>query len=65
MILGNFYRALVTAGAPDEEAKAAEEVAGFESRLAGSESKVSLVQRMVGLNLALSVVAIAVKLLMP
>ena len=65
VMLGNLYRALVTAGAPGEEAqKAAEEVAGFESRLAGIESKVSLLQRMVGFNLALSV-AIAIKLPMP
>jgi hypothetical protein len=62
---GNLYRALVAAGAPDGEAqKAAEEVAGFESRLAGIESRVSVLQWMVGFNLALTA-AIAVKLLMP
>ena len=65
VMLGNLYRALVTAGAPDLEAqKAAEEVAGFESRLAGIESKVSLLQWMVGFNLALTL-GIAVKLLVP
>jgi hypothetical protein len=63
--LGNLYRALVTAGAPDVEAqKAAEEVAGFESRLAGIESNVSLLQRMVGFNLPLTL-GIAIKLLVP
>jgi hypothetical protein len=65
VMLGNLYRALVTAGASAEDAqKAAEEVASFESRLAGIESKVSLLQWMVGFNLALTV-AIAVKLLAP
>jgi hypothetical protein len=50
---------------PDEEAqKAAEEVAGFESQLAGIESKVSVLRWMVGFNLALSV-AIAITLSMP
>jgi hypothetical protein len=64
-MLGNLYRALVTAGAPDDEAqKAAEEVAGFESRLAGIGSKVSLLQWMMGCNLALTL-AIAIKLLVP
>lgn len=58
----NLYRALITAGAPAQ--KAAEEVAGFESRLAGIESKMSLLQWMVGFNLALSV-GIALKLLVP
>ena len=65
VMLGNLYRALVTAGAPDEDAqRAAEEVAGFESRLTGIESKVSLLQGMVGFNLALTA-AIAIKLLVP
>ena len=65
VMLGNLYRALIMAGAPDSEAqKAAEEVAGFESRLAGIESKMSLLQWMVGFNLALSV-GIALKLLAP
>ena len=65
VMLGNLYRALVTAGAPDEDAqKAAEEVAGFESRLAGIDSRVTLLQWMVGFNLVLTT-AIAIKLLMP
>lgn len=65
VMLGNLYRALITAGAPDIEAqKAAEEVAGFESRLTRIESKVSLSQWMVGFNLALTL-GIAVKLLVP
>ena len=65
VMLGNSYRALVTAGAPDLDAqKAAEEVAGFESRLAGIESKVSLLQWMMGFNLALTL-GIAIKLLVP
>lgn len=63
VMLGNLYRALVTAGAPELEAqKAAEEVAGFKSWLAGIESKVSLLPWMVGFNLALTV-GIAIKLL--
>ena len=65
VMLGNLYRALVTAGASDIDARrVAEEVAGFESRLAGIESKVSLLQWMVGFNLALTV-GIAIKLLVP
>ena len=66
VMLGNLYRALVQrAGAPDEEAqKAAEEVAGVESRLAGIASKVSLLQWMVGFNLSLTL-GIAIKLLVP
>ena len=65
VMLGNLCRALVTAGAPDVEAqKAAEEVAGFASRLAGIESKVSLLPWMMGFNLALTL-GIAIKLLVP
>ena len=65
VMLGNLYRALVAAGAPDVEAqtqKAAEEVAGFEGRMAGIEGKMSLLQWMVGFNLALTL-GIAIKLL--
>jgi hypothetical protein len=47
-----------------EAQNAAEEVAGYEGRLAGIESKVSLLQGMVGFNLALTV-AIVIRLFLP
>lgn len=65
VMFGNLYRALVSAGVADEQArKAAEEVASYENRLAGLEGKVNLLSWMVGFNLALTA-AIAVKLLLP
>lgn len=50
------------AGVPDDNAIAAsEEVAGFESRLAGVESGLNLLKWMAGFNLAMTA-AIVVKL---
>jgi hypothetical protein len=56
MTLGALYQALV-AGHVDEELarKAAEEVAAYESRLAGIEADVKLLKWMVGTNLVLTV----------
>jgi phage shock protein A len=68
-MLGSLRDALVSAGAPeDKAAKAAEEVAGYENRLnglemhlagiegrlAGVERQVSILQWMVGLNMAMT-----------
>jgi hypothetical protein len=65
VLLGNLYRALVTAGGSNVEAqKAAEEVAGFEGWLAVVECKVSLLPWMVGLKLAVTM-GIAIKPLVP
>ena len=62
LMMRQLYQALRAAGAPDEEAaKAAEEVAGYENRLASLETRLAVLQWMIGFNIALSV-AIAVKL---
>ena len=53
--LGALRAALLDAGAkPDTADKAAEEVAGYENRLAGLETKVSVLTWMVGTNVALT-----------
>jgi hypothetical protein len=64
LMLGSLREALIAAGAPEDKAvKAAEEVAGYENRLASVdvrmerlEGRVSLLQWMVAFNIALSVV---------
>ncbi len=62
-MLSKTYDALRAAGAPDDKAReAAEEIAGFEDRLTGSESDLKLLKWMLGFNLALSM-AIAALLL--
>ncbi len=63
LMLGALYDALRQGQVPDDAArKAAEEVAGYESRLAGLESRVTLLTWMVGVNIGLSL-AILGKLL--
>jgi hypothetical protein len=55
MMLGALYRALVAAKVTEEDAqKAAEEVAAYESRLATIETKLTVLQWMVGFLTALS-----------
>ena len=55
--------ALRAAGAPDDKAReAAEEIAGFEDRLTTVESDLKLLKWMVGFNLALSMVIVALLL---
>ena len=59
IMLSKTYDALKAAGAPDEKAReAAEEIAGYENRLAGIESELKLVKWMIGFNLALSVAVV-------
>lgn len=61
-MMRQLYQALRAAGAPDDEvAKAAEEVAQYENRIANIEARLAVLQWMVGFNIALTV-AIAVKL---
>jgi hypothetical protein len=55
LMLGALHRALMGAGASEEDArKAAEEVAGFENRLAKVEGDLVLLKWMVGTNIVLS-----------
>jgi hypothetical protein len=55
LMLGALYDALRQAPIPDDLArKAAEEVAGYENRLAQIESRLTLLTWMVGLNIALT-----------
>ena len=62
LMLSKTYDALKAAGAPDAAAReAAEEIAGFETRLTNLASDVKLLRWMVGANLALSL-AILVRL---
>ena len=64
MMMSSLYDALRAAGAGDEAArKAAEEVAGYDSRFAKLEADTALVKWMVGFNLALTAAVLA-KLLM-
>lgn len=59
IMLSKTYDALKAAGAPDDKAReAAEEIAGYENRLAGIESEPKLVKWMIGFNLALSVAVV-------
>ena len=55
-MLGALYRALVEAQASEETARrAAEEVAAYESRLAGIERDLTVLKWMVGTTIALTV----------
>ena len=59
IMLSKTYDALKAAGAPDDKAReAAEEIAGYENRLAGIESELKLVKWMIGFNLVLSVAVV-------
>ena len=65
LMLGKLYAALRLAQIPDDTAReAAEEVAGYENRLASVESTLKLLTWMIGFNLALSI-GILVKLMVP
>ena len=56
LMLGRLNAALISAGAPEDKAReAAEEVAGYENRLAAVEAKLTLLIWMVGTNVALTV----------
>jgi hypothetical protein len=56
LMMGSLYDALRSSGVEDEKArKAAEEVAGYENRLASMESRLGLLTWMVGFNIALTV----------
>jgi hypothetical protein len=53
LMLGSLYEALTAANvSPDKAQKAAEEVAGYDNRLAKLEADLTLLKWMVGFNLA-------------
>jgi hypothetical protein len=55
-MLGHLYAALRSANVPDDQARsAAEEVAGFDSRIGRFEGRLLLLQWMVGALLALQI----------
>lgn len=55
MVLSKTCDALRVAGAPDDKAReAAEEIAGFENRLATMEADIKLIKWMLGVNMAFS-----------
>jgi hypothetical protein len=55
MMLGALYRALIEAKVPEEQArKAAEEVAGYDVRLATVERDLTVLKWMTGTNVALT-----------
>jgi len=61
MQLGALRTALLEAGATQDKAdQAAEEAAGYETRLAGLETRVAVVTWMVGANITLTVLAVGV-----
>jgi len=60
MQAGALRSALIAAGAGEEKAeRAAEEAASFDSRLAGIETRVSVLTWMVGANVGLTVLALS------
>lgn len=55
VMVADLYDALIKAGAPEENArKAAQEVASYDSRLVRLEAKVTMLQWMVGINMAMT-----------
>lgn len=55
LMIADLYDALKAAGAPEDKAKkAATEVATYENRLTRLESKVTMLQWMVGINIAMT-----------
>lgn len=59
MMLGKLHAALLAAGVPDDQARAAaEEVAEFELRLAKITSDLTLLKWMVGTNVALTFIVL-------
>ena len=66
LMLSKLYLALKEANVPeDKAAAAAEEVASFENRLAGVETKLSLLTWMIGVNITLNFVVIGRLFLIP
>jgi hypothetical protein len=60
LMMSKLSAALRLAGVPDDHAiSASEEVAGFETRLADVESKLTLLTCMVGFNLAMTAAIVA------
>jgi hypothetical protein len=49
VMLGNLYEALLKPGDPELARKAAEEVAGYESRLASMDTKLAVIQAILGI----------------
>ncbi len=63
LMLGALRDALVAAGAPAEKAdRAAEEAASYENRLAKIEADVSIVKRIIGANIALTLIVLGKQL---
>ena len=63
LMMGKLYDALRSGNIPDEKAReAAEEVAGYETRLSGVEAQLSVLTWMVGTNLVLTVGVLGVLL---
>ena len=63
LMLGALRNALVAAGAPAEKAdRAAEEAASYENRLAKIEADVSIVKRIIGANIALTLIVLGKQL---
>jgi len=63
LMMGKLYDALRAGSIPDEKAReAAEEVAGFETRLSGVEARLAVLTWMVGTNIVLTVGVLGVLL---
>jgi hypothetical protein len=59
VMMGNLYLALRAAKVPEDQARgAAEEIAAFDTLISDLRSKVTLLQWMVGFNLAMTVAII-------
>jgi hypothetical protein len=59
LMMGALYDALKSANVDDEKArKAAEEVAGFETRIAAIDSRLAVLQWMLGSNIALTLIVL-------
>jgi hypothetical protein len=52
MMLSKTYDALVSAGAPEEKARAAEELAAYETRFAKIEQDLAIIKWMLGFVIA-------------
>jgi hypothetical protein len=64
LMLGKLYAALRDAGANEQQAReAAEEAAGYETRLASIDTRVTVLTWMVGANVTLTVAVLAKLLL--
>ena len=59
LMMGRLYHALIHAKVPEAEAlAAAEEAASFENRVASVESTLTVIQWMVGTNIALNLIVL-------